>query len=245
MLRRRRLLGAGAGALQHHGAALDPALGGRAGRWRSTRPRPSAAWRSAAGSGAASPRRTARPRRCSSPRRRCSRPARSGCGCRCRRGPSSTSTRSNRWTEPEVGVDLTPRSGPIMITIEYLIDEPTTSRSSSTLMAERQRIRRRDGARALDAAARPRGPAALGRELPDPDLGRVHPPQPAPHQGRRRLGRPPARAAPRRGAAARAAPHRPPGHPLRRRPHPRRRSITPEGARPQRTTTLAPMGTRS
>ena len=57
------------------------------------------------------------------PRRRCSRPARSACGCRCRRGPSSTSTRSNRWTEPEVGLDLTPRSGPIKINVEYLIDE--------------------------------------------------------------------------------------------------------------------------
>ena len=98
---RRRLLGAGAGALQHHRAALHPALGGRARRSRSTRPRPSAAWRSGAGSGAASPRRRGPAEallcgRGGDGRRRRGRAS----ACRCRRGPSSTSTRSTAGPSP-------------------------------------------------------------------------------------------------------------------------------------------------
>ena len=65
----------------------------------------------------------------------------------------------NRWTEPKVELALTPRSGPIKISVEYLIDEldlPEFLR----LMAERQRIRRRDGAREW----------TLARDLEDPRL---------------------------------------------------------------------------
>jgi MFS family permease len=65
----------------------------------------------------------------------------------------------NRWTEPSVMLELTPRSGPIKINIEYLIDEPDVPEFLA-LMAERQRIRRRDGARAW----------TLLRDLEDPRL---------------------------------------------------------------------------
>jgi MFS family permease len=52
----------------------------------------------------------------------------------------------NRWTEPSVAVDIRPRSGPIVITIEYRILERDTV-AFLAVMAERKRIRRRDGAR--------------------------------------------------------------------------------------------------
>jgi MFS family permease len=65
----------------------------------------------------------------------------------------------NRWTEPEVRLELTPRSGPVKINVEYLIDEADVPRFLD-LMAERQRIRRRDGARAW----------TLLRDLEDPRL---------------------------------------------------------------------------
>ena len=65
-----------------------PRAGCSAGRWRSTRPRPSAGWRSAAGSGASSPRAGARRPRCSPPPRRSSAARWSGSGGRCRGGPS-------------------------------------------------------------------------------------------------------------------------------------------------------------
>ncbi len=52
----------------------------------------------------------------------------------------------NRWSEPQVGIDLKPRSGPISILIEYLIDEAEVPEFLAA-MAERQRIRIRDGAR--------------------------------------------------------------------------------------------------
>lgn len=52
----------------------------------------------------------------------------------------------NRWSEPKVAVDIRPRSGPIVITIEYLIREEDVV-AFLGVMAERRRIRRRDGAR--------------------------------------------------------------------------------------------------
>lgn len=65
----------------------------------------------------------------------------------------------NRWTEPSIGLDLRPRSGPIKISVEYIIDEPDVP-AFLDLMGERQRIRRRDGAREW----------ALSRDLEDPRL---------------------------------------------------------------------------
>ncbi|MGO4572717.1 MFS transporter [Microvirga sp. 2TAF3] len=52
----------------------------------------------------------------------------------------------NRWTEPDIKVDIRPRSGPIVITIEYIIREQDVV-AFFAIMAERKRIRRRDGAR--------------------------------------------------------------------------------------------------
>ncbi|MBB3020803.1 MFS family permease [Microvirga lupini] len=52
----------------------------------------------------------------------------------------------NRWTEPDIAVDILPRSGPIVITIEYAIREADVV-AFLAVMAERRRIRRRDGAR--------------------------------------------------------------------------------------------------
>lgn len=52
----------------------------------------------------------------------------------------------NRFKEPMLSLDLKPRSGPIAIMIEYVIREQDVAEFLLT-MAERGRIRRRDGAR--------------------------------------------------------------------------------------------------
>ncbi|WP_457090828.1 MFS transporter [Microvirga sp. P5_D2] len=52
----------------------------------------------------------------------------------------------NRWAEPDVALDVRTRSGPIVVTIEYDIRETDTV-AFLAVMAERRRIRRRDGAR--------------------------------------------------------------------------------------------------
>lgn len=52
----------------------------------------------------------------------------------------------SRWREPTVAVDIQPRSGPIIVTIEFLIREADVV-AFLNAMAERRRIRRRDGAR--------------------------------------------------------------------------------------------------
>jgi MFS family permease len=52
----------------------------------------------------------------------------------------------NRWTEPNIAVDIVPRSGPVVITIEYVIRQADVV-AFLAVMAERRRIRRRDGAR--------------------------------------------------------------------------------------------------
>lgn len=52
----------------------------------------------------------------------------------------------NRWREPSVALDLKARSGPIVISIEYVIREDDLHEFLDA-MAERRRIRRRDGAR--------------------------------------------------------------------------------------------------
>jgi MFS family permease len=51
----------------------------------------------------------------------------------------------NRWREPDIALDILPRSGPIAISVDYLIDESQIPEFLDT-MAERRRIRRRDGA---------------------------------------------------------------------------------------------------
>lgn len=50
------------------------------------------------------------------------------------------------WSEPETAVPVEGRSGPVVITISYLIAEDNVSEFLA-LMAERRRVRRRDGAR--------------------------------------------------------------------------------------------------
>jgi MFS family permease len=65
----------------------------------------------------------------------------------------------NRWKEPSLGLEILPRSGPIVVTIEYRIRAEDT-REFLALMAERRRIRRRDGARHWH----------LLRDLGDPDF---------------------------------------------------------------------------
>jgi MFS family permease len=52
----------------------------------------------------------------------------------------------SRWKEPEVALDIRPRSGPIVVTIEYIIREPDVI-AFLEVMAQRRRVRRRDGAR--------------------------------------------------------------------------------------------------
>lgn len=64
-----------------------------------------------------------------------------------------------RWTEPEVAVPVEPRTGPVVVTIEYRIPEASI-RTFLTVMSERRRIRIRDGARHW----------TLLRDLGDPEL---------------------------------------------------------------------------
>lgn len=52
----------------------------------------------------------------------------------------------SRWSEPDTAVPVESRSGPIVVTIEYRI-RVTDIAAFLTAMAERRRIRRRDGAR--------------------------------------------------------------------------------------------------
>lgn len=52
----------------------------------------------------------------------------------------------SRWRAPQVAIGIEPRSGPIFVTIEFLIREEDVV-AFLAVMAERRRIRRRDGAR--------------------------------------------------------------------------------------------------
>ncbi len=65
----------------------------------------------------------------------------------------------NRFTEPALGLDITPRSGPIVIQVGYQIADEDLP-EFMTLMGERRRIRIRDGARNW----------ALMRDLANPGL---------------------------------------------------------------------------
>nr|WP_235398856.1 MFS transporter [Sphingomonas sp. SRS2] len=65
----------------------------------------------------------------------------------------------SQWTEPETAVPLEPRSGPVVITLEYRI-EPGNIVPFLAAMTERRRIRRRDGAHGW----------TLLRDLHDPEL---------------------------------------------------------------------------
>ncbi len=64
-----------------------------------------------------------------------------------------------RWTEPKTAIDIQPRSGPIVVTIEYAI-APDDVVEFLGVMGERRRIRRRDGARHW----------TLLRDLADPEI---------------------------------------------------------------------------
>lgn len=63
------------------------------------------------------------------------------------------------WIEPDTAVAIEPRSGPVVITLEYRI-ESTRVVAFLSAMTERRRIRRRDGARGW----------TLLRDLHDPEL---------------------------------------------------------------------------
>ena len=65
----------------------------------------------------------------------------------------------SQWTEPETAVPLEPRSGPVVITIEYRIEAPNIM-AFLAAMTERRRIRRRDGAHGW----------TLLRDLHDPEV---------------------------------------------------------------------------
>ena len=64
-----------------------------------------------------------------------------------------------RWREPSLALDLKLHSGPIRITVQYII-RPQDTREFLDAMAERRRIRRRDGARHW----------ALYRDVENPEL---------------------------------------------------------------------------
>jgi MFS family permease len=65
----------------------------------------------------------------------------------------------NTFSEPILRLDLRPRSGPIMVMVDYRIEQADIPQFLS-LMADRRRIRRRDGARQW----------SLLRDLEQPDL---------------------------------------------------------------------------
>lgn len=64
-----------------------------------------------------------------------------------------------QFQEPETAVPIEPRSGPVVVTLEYRIETPNITAFLSA-MTERKRIRRRDGARGW----------TLLRDLHEPDL---------------------------------------------------------------------------
>lgn len=51
----------------------------------------------------------------------------------------------NRWQEPQIGMDVQPRSGPVLVSVEYQIPEAAVPEFLD-VMVDRHRIRRRDGA---------------------------------------------------------------------------------------------------
>jgi hypothetical protein len=63
------------------------------------------------------------------------------------------------WTEPKTAIDVKPRSGPIVVTIEYIIRQEDVAEFLQ-VMAKRRRVRRRNGARHW----------TLLRDLADPEL---------------------------------------------------------------------------
>lgn len=63
------------------------------------------------------------------------------------------------WSPPETRLDIQPRSGPVVITVEFRIREEN-EREFLAVMAERRRVRRRDGARRW----------SLLRDVADPEL---------------------------------------------------------------------------
>jgi MFS family permease len=65
----------------------------------------------------------------------------------------------SRWTEPEVALEIQPRSGPVVVSIEYRIRDSDVLEFLAA-MAERRRVRRRDGAQRW----------SLLRDLEDPQL---------------------------------------------------------------------------
>lgn len=65
----------------------------------------------------------------------------------------------NRFVEPKLSIDIKPRSGPILVEVEYLIPESNAA-AFLEAMADRQRIRIRDGARHW----------TLLRDLEDPEV---------------------------------------------------------------------------
>lgn len=65
----------------------------------------------------------------------------------------------SQWQEPEVAVPLEPRSGPVVVTIEYRIEAQNIV-AFLAAMTERRRIRRRDGAHGW----------TLMRDLNEPEL---------------------------------------------------------------------------
>ena len=65
----------------------------------------------------------------------------------------------NRWEEPQIAVPIEPRSGPVVVTIEYRIAAGSVMPFLAA-MSERRRIRRRDGAHGW----------SLLRDLGDPEL---------------------------------------------------------------------------
>lgn len=53
---------------------------------------------------------------------------------------------ADRWREPHLEIDLLPRSGPIVVSVEYIIESENIA-AFLAAMIDRKRIRRRDGAR--------------------------------------------------------------------------------------------------
>jgi MFS family permease len=52
----------------------------------------------------------------------------------------------NRWKEPHLALDIKPQSGPVVLMVDYVIDEPDVAEFLKA-MADRRRLRYRNGAR--------------------------------------------------------------------------------------------------
>ena len=102
--------------------------------------------------------------------------------------------RTSMWNAPTTAVPVDARTGPVVITVEYIIDESDIEEFLGR-MSERRRTRRRDGARNWRLLRDLCRSATVDRALRDADVARLHSSEQPTDAGRRVDSRALARAA--------------------------------------------------